>query len=86
MAPVDLAGLLGRSLELIKAEAAENGIETALEAQNGLLPVLGDVDRLQQVMMNVLLNAMQAMEQGGGKLVVALGQQGGLSGGGTADQ
>ena len=71
LGPVDLAGLLGRSLELIKAEAAENGIETALEAQNDLLPVLGDVDRLQQVMMNVLLNAMQAMERGG-KLVVAL--------------
>jgi two-component system, NtrC family, sensor histidine kinase HydH len=68
---VDLVELLGRSLELIKAEAMENRIATALETQQDLFPVLGDVDRLQQVMMNVLLNAMQAME-GGGRLLVTL--------------
>lgn len=68
---VDLAALLQRSLQLIKAEAADNAIETTLEVEGELLPVLGDVDRLQQVMMNVLLNALQAMEQGG-KLTVAL--------------
>ena len=68
---VDLAALLQRSLQLIKAEAADNGIETTLEVEGELLPVLGDVDRLQQVMMNVLLNALQAMEQGG-RLTVAL--------------
>lgn len=68
---VDLAELLGRSLRLIKAEAEENRIETVLEAPQDLLPVLGDVDRLQQVIMNILLNAMQAMD-GGGKLSVIL--------------
>ena len=68
---VDLVELLGRSLELIKAEAAENRIVTALAAPPDLLPVLGDVDRLQQVIMNLLLNAMQAMGQGG-KLSVTL--------------
>ncbi|MCL1981408.1 MAG: ATP-binding protein [Proteobacteria bacterium] len=62
---VDLAQLIRRSLELIKAEAEENGVETSLEEQAGLLPVLGDADRLQQVVMNVLLNGLQAMEQGG---------------------
>lgn len=69
---VDLARLLTRSLELIRAEAAENGIATVLDAPPDLPPVLGDVDRLQQVVMNVLLNAIQAMEQGG-RLTVALG-------------
>jgi two-component system sensor histidine kinase HydH len=68
---VDLGRLLTRSLDLIRAEAAENGIATVLEAQPDLPSVLGDVDRLQQVVMNVLLNAIQAMEQGG-KLTVAL--------------
>jgi two-component system sensor histidine kinase HydH len=62
---VDLAALLRRSLELIEAEAVENHIVTKLEAQSNLLPIAGDADRLQQVMMNVLLNALQAMEQGG---------------------
>jgi two-component system sensor histidine kinase HydH len=62
---IDLAELLARSLELIRAEAVDNRIETVLDADKDLEPVLGDIDRLQQVMMNVLLNAMQAMEQGG---------------------
>lgn len=62
---VDLVEMLGRSLELIKAEAVENHIATVLETDRDLHSVLGDVDRLQQVMMNVLLNAMQAMERGG---------------------
>ncbi len=68
---IDLAALLQRSLQLIKTEAVDNHIETTLEFTGELLPVLGDVDRLQQVMMNVLINAMQAMEQGG-RLMVAL--------------
>jgi two-component system sensor histidine kinase HydH len=62
---IDLAQLLERSLELIRAEAADNAITTSFDVEVGLLPVLGDVDRLQQVMMNVLINAMQAMEDGG---------------------
>jgi len=62
---VDLAQLIRRNLELIKAEAAENGVTTFLDEQAELLPVLGDADRLQQVIMNVLLNSLQAMEQGG---------------------
>lgn len=71
---VDLAALLQRSLQLIKAEAVENRIAATFQVQPDLLPVLGDVDRLQQVMMNVLLNAMQAMENGG-KLTVTLGNK-----------
>lgn len=62
---VDLAVLLQRSLQLIKAEAAESRIATVLEVEDEILPLYGDVDRLQQVIMNVLLNAMQAMEEGG---------------------
>ena len=68
---IDLAALLQRSLQLIKTEADDNRIATTLEVAGAMLPVSGDVDRLQQVMMNVLLNAMQAMEQGG-RLTVAL--------------
>ncbi|MBM9537144.1 two-component system sensor histidine kinase NtrB [Desulfobulbus alkaliphilus] len=68
---VDLPVLLQRSLQLIKAEAADSRITTVMEVEDGIVPIRGDVDRLQQVMMNVLLNAMQAMEEGG-TLTVAL--------------
>ena len=68
---VDLDALIRRGLELIRTEAAESGVKTHLDAPAALLPVLGDADRLQQVVMNVLLNGLQAMEQGG-DLSVAL--------------
>jgi two-component system sensor histidine kinase HydH len=67
---VDFGQLLKRSLHLIGAEAAENRITTSLEVQPGLWSVLGDADRLQQVVMNVLINAMQAMDQEGGISIV----------------
>ena len=73
---VDLAALLQRSLQLIKTEAVDNHIETTLEVERELLPVSGDIDRLQQVMMNVLLNAMQAMEQGGRLMVTLANKEG----------
>ncbi|MBV5317029.1 MAG: PAS domain-containing protein [Desulfobulbaceae bacterium] len=72
--PIDLGVLLQRSLQLIKAEAEDNHIEATLAVEPGLLPVAGDADRLQQVVMNILLNAMQAMEKGG-KLAVTLGNR-----------
>jgi two-component system sensor histidine kinase HydH len=68
---VDLATLLQRSLHLIKVEAADNRVETVMHVDAEIVPVYGDVDRLQQVMMNVLLNALQAMEEGG-TLTVAI--------------
>ncbi|MGE4560395.1 MAG: nitrogen regulation protein NR(II), partial [Desulfobulbus sp.] len=68
---IDLGRLLERSVALIRAEASENRIEIALEMQPALKPVLGDADRLQQVVMNVCINAMQAMEKGG-RLTIAL--------------
>lgn len=65
MKRVDLKQLLEKSRFLIEAEAAENRIAICLQAAEGLQPVLGDADRLQQVIMNVLINGMQAMHEGG---------------------
>ena len=73
---VELQTLLQRSLELIRAEAGDNGIEASLAIGEDVLPVLGDVDRLQQVIMNVLLNGMQAMEHGGRLQISARNLQG----------
>jgi two-component system sensor histidine kinase HydH len=63
--PVDLGALLQRSLELVRTEAADSGVVTRVQLGPGLPAVEGDADRLQQVLMNVLLNGLQAMEEGG---------------------
>lgn len=68
---IDIGRLLEKSIALIRAEAMENRIETTLEVQPDLKPVLGDADRLQQVLMNVFINGIQAMEKGG-RLAITL--------------
>jgi two-component system sensor histidine kinase HydH len=72
LGPVDVVALLRRCLELVKTEAEEGGVTTSLEAPAELPTVQADADRLQQVFMNLLLNGLQAMEQGG-QLTVSTG-------------
>lgn len=66
---VDMAELLKQSLALMQAELAEHKIGVELNCSANLPLVQGDSDRLRQVVVNVLLNARQAME-GGGQLTV----------------
>ncbi|MGI6655573.1 MAG: two-component system sensor histidine kinase NtrB [Desulfobulbus sp.] len=68
---VELEPLLGRCFELIRSEADEGGVELVVHVEPGVRAVCGDVDRLQQVLMNILLNALQAM-RGGGLLTVTV--------------
>lgn len=62
---VEMDSLLEQEMQLIAGEAKESDITTHLEIEKGLHPVQGDADRLNQVIMNILLNAIQAMEKGG---------------------
>ena len=71
LSPVDMAALLRRCLELVKAEAADGGVVADLAVPANLPAIQADADRLQQVLMNVLLNGLQAMDQGGRLTVTA---------------
>ncbi len=68
---VDLGALLEKELKLLEHELDENNIETTLDVADDLLPIPGDLDRLTQVIMNILLNSVQAMNETGGKLAVS---------------
>lgn len=70
-AAVDMAALLRQSLTLMQAELDEHKIDVHCNCASTLPLVRGDSDRLRQVLMNVLLNARQAMENGGKLTVTA---------------
>jgi signal transduction histidine kinase len=53
------------TMELLAAQFSSAKVRTRLERAEGLPRVAGDQDRLQQVMINLLLNAVQAMPDGG---------------------
>ncbi|WP_321476604.1 ATP-binding protein [uncultured Paludibaculum sp.] len=61
---VNLAGVLDKVLELV-AHSAKNGIRFTKEFRGGPPKLVCDEEQLAQVLLNLLLNATQAMPRGG---------------------
>lgn len=69
---VDIRQLLERQIKLLAADRASDGIRFVLEASDDLCPLAADQDRLNQVFVNILLNGVQAMGDGGELVVRAV--------------
>lgn len=64
-ARVDLNELAASTLELLGGQFTAAKVRTRLEQAENLPDVDGDADRLQQVLINLVINAVQAMPDGG---------------------
>ncbi len=62
---LDLVRLAQRSTQMLEDELARDGVRVSFASMGPARPVSGDAPRLQQVLMNLLLNAGQAMPEGG---------------------
>ncbi len=67
----DLPPLLRRSLALLEHELAVKEISCFLSTESEFLPVLADPHQLEQVFLNILINAVEAMQNGGSLTVTA---------------
>ncbi|MDD5165764.1 MAG: ATP-binding protein [Candidatus Omnitrophica bacterium] len=65
----DINSILESSLNLVKARFKFDNIDVVTEIKEGLPMVLADKNKLEQVFINILLNAAQAMP-GGGKITI----------------
>ena len=65
LAPVDLAHLLERVREYLAVRFEENGVDCTLLLPPNLPAVRGDADRLIDVFLNLAVNAVDAMPEGG---------------------
>ncbi|GGY11769.1 two-component sensor histidine kinase [Massilia dura] len=71
-APVDLAGIVHDCAALLQRELASHGATLMVDIAERLPPVAGDRVQLQQVLINLLMNGMQAMAPRGGALRLSL--------------
>jgi len=65
----DLRGVVGVVMELTSAEMHENRVRVVVDAPKDSLMVRVDAQLMQQALLNLMLNAMQAMPEGGAMVV-----------------
>jgi len=63
--PVDIKGLLEKVFSLVQEDCERHNIQTQVTLDERALTVLGDRGRLEQVFLNLVKNAIEAMERGG---------------------
>lgn len=63
LAPVDLNASMRETVDFLMPQFRLSNVEVSLELVDGLPPVLGDKVRLEQVFLNLLANARQALEE-----------------------
>jgi two-component system sensor kinase FixL len=61
-APLDVEGLIGDVIMLVHSDAILHGVRVLVELNSGSPAVRGDRVQLQQVLLNLLLNAFDAMK------------------------
>jgi signal transduction histidine kinase len=62
---VDLAALVRETLALLRGEIQRARIRVTITARHSLPPILGDPSQLTQLLLNILMNALEAVEPGG---------------------
>lgn len=65
MAPADLGKVLQTVAALIKPQAKKTSVELRVKVPKALPALLGDAHQLEQLFLNLVLNALQAMPEGG---------------------
>jgi PAS domain S-box-containing protein len=70
-APMDLNAAVEKALALIAPHAKLNRVAVKTELAEGLPPVLGSMNQLEQVIMNLAKNAIDAMPNGGSLILAS---------------
>jgi len=61
--PVAVEGLLNDVVTLVRSDAASRHVEVVCSAEKGLPPVMGDRVHLSQVLLNLIINGMDAVRE-----------------------
>ena len=61
----DVEQIIQRTMNLVQPHAAKNKVETVVNIESGLPQIYADAQQLQQILLNLSLNALDAMPKGG---------------------
>jgi len=64
-APVDIKSLIHDLLNFLRIQFRKQNIETFVEIEDDLPVILGDRTQVEEIFLNVMMNSIQAMENGG---------------------
>ncbi len=70
--PVDARKVIEDSLRIAEAEAAEKNVTIGIVEHENVPQIMGDPEFLRSVFNNLFINALQAMESGGGHLGIKI--------------
>lgn len=76
MSAIDMTDLVNETMELVKPQAEEQGVEVKIEQNSQETQVNGDWERLKSCISNIAINALQAMPTGG-SLTARIGRSNG---------
>jgi hypothetical protein len=79
--PLDLKQIVDEVMKLVRGRAEKENISVDIQLPGGLPQILGDRIQLQQVLMNLVLNAVESMQANGNgakKLIIRCKQQNGM--------
>jgi two-component system, NtrC family, nitrogen regulation sensor histidine kinase NtrY len=65
LAPVDLNGLAEAEASLLRSQAGSRAVDLNLDLSPGLPPIQADEQQIRRVLRNLILNALDALPQGG---------------------
>ncbi|MDP3478600.1 MAG: ATP-binding protein [Desulfoprunum sp.] len=71
MVLIDLNGVIRKTLGVLKNQPYFHNIDVQLQLEDKLLPIFGNSIRLNQVVMNIVVNAAQAMDGKGSLRIVS---------------
>src|SRR5690606_38149661 len=72
--PIDANQAIEAAMDIVEPRAREHGVAIAYERHAGLPPVTGNSIRLEQVLINLLLNAVDASVAAGQNRIVVVAE------------